>query len=287
MARKRPTLNDLLRNVHFNQLYERYKGLFINRFEWTLPDGALFESRHIEQPLFNKGLLGAFIDPNMGLMILPVNPEGGMNVYGEFMKYRAIGVNYSRSLDRDDVVLIRNNPTATNSSDLVMYYVNEMVSCMKTASINIKQQKTPYIIKGEEKDMLTLKNIMAKVDDHEVAIYTDKSLNATFDVVMSPAPYIADKIFDYKNDLENELLTLLGINNANTDKKERLITDEVNANNHYIMLNVDMMINEREKACEMIREKFGIDISVKLREGDYGTVYSDSETISGEQHQDI
>ena len=45
-----------------------------------------------------------------------------------------------------------------------------------------------------------------------------------------------------------------------------MVVDEVNANNEYTSINLDLMYDLREKACKEINEKFGLNISVKKRE---------------------
>ena len=63
----------------------------------------------------------------------------------------------------------------------------------------------------------------------------------------------------------NEALTFLGINNANTDKKERLITDEVKANDEQLYVARQVMLNARKQACEEINKMFGLNIDVEFR----------------------
>ena len=85
-------------------------------------------------------------------------------------------------------------------------------------------------------------------------------------------------ILCFWNSLMNELLTFLGINNNNTDKKERLLVDEVNANNEFILVNIEHMYEERKLACELINEKFGLNITVERREVDvYGSIHTGAE----------
>ena len=64
-----------------------------------------------------------------------------------------------------------------------------------------------------------------------------------------------------KKKIENELLTLFGLNNV-INKKERLIVDEANANNDYINRNVDLLYKNRKQACDEINNKFGLNINV-------------------------
>ena len=92
------------------------------------------------------------------------------------------------------------------------------------------------------------------------------------DVLNTSSPYLLDKLQQQKRELFNELLSFLGINNNNVEKRERLIVDEVNANNEFILVNLEHMYEERKKACDLINAKFGTNIEVKKRE-----VYLDGE----------
>lgn len=271
-----------MNDLQFKLTYDRFKHLYMNRFEWVnLPKGV--EDRYIECALFENGKALFFMDDMMGLMCLPCAEDGGQNVYGEFIKYRAFGYNYSKSYDIENAVLIRNNLSQTNSHNLVMTYANKLCEIEKTILLNIKQQKTPYIVACSEKDLLTLKNLYQKVDDSQAVIYADKQLDLkTLGVHLTPTPFVADKLLLHKHEVENELLTMIGINNANTDKKERLITDEVNANNEYIDMNVSFMLEVRKLACKQINEMFGLNVDVRLRGDEDGSIHVDDETTGGE-----
>ena len=78
-------------------------------------------------------------------------------------------------------------------------------------------------------------------------------------------PFVADKLQEHKNNLVCELLTILGLNNndSNNLKKERLIVDEVNANNQEIEMYLDTDYKNRKKACDEINNKFGLNITVE------------------------
>ena len=60
-------------------------------------------------------------------------------------------------------------------------------------------------------------------------------------------------------------MTFLGINNANMDKRERLVDDEVQANNEQVKACEDVMLKAREDAVKRINEMFGLKISVRRR----------------------
>ena len=89
-------------------------------------------------------------------------------------------------------------------------------------------------------------------------------LNNRLSVLKTDAPFLLDKLQLYKHDVWCEALTFLGINNANTDKKERLITDEVNSNNELINYYLNCFYKTRKDACDRINKKYGLNISIKL-----------------------
>ena len=88
---------------------------------------------------------------------------------------------------------------------------------------------------------------------------------ATFNVLKTDAPIVFDKLQIQKNMLWNEVMTVLGINNANMDKKERLVDDEVRANNEQVEICADVMLKSRELAVEQINNLFGLNIKVTKR----------------------
>ena len=58
-------------------------------------------------------------------------------------------------------------------------------------------------------------------------------------------------------------MTFLGINNANQDKKERLVVAEVSANDSEIMMARKIALDSRQLACEQINKKYGLNVSVE------------------------
>lgn len=142
----------------------------------------------------------------------------------------------------------------------------------QTAMVNIKAQKTPVLLLMDEKQRLTMENIYSQYDGNRPVIFGDKNSlgENVIKAINTQAPFIADKIIDYKKEIWNEALTFLGINNIMVDKKERLITDEANSNNELINLNLQSYLAPREEACRQFNEKFGFtgtdkEISVRVR----------------------
>ena len=63
----------------------------------------------------------------------------------------------------------------------------------------------------------------------------------------------------------SEFLTEIGVNNANTDKKERLTDNEVEANDSEIQLNGGYWLENIKEGIKKTNQMFGLNISVDLK----------------------
>ena len=268
MARKRTTLTDLLNNLTFKVLYDKFELLACSLFEWEgLPDGI--EPKHIERYLFKYGKAIFFKDNGMSYMCLQAHDGGQYNVNGDPLKYLATGFNYNKYYNADDCVIIENNLFRIPTDDIVMFYVNKLTEAERTMDVNVKSVKTPFIIACDDKDVLTFKRIFQQIDGNTPVIYADRGLNMeSLDVLKTDSKFLGNDLMDYKKSVENELLTFLGLNNLAVDKKERVNVDEANSNNELTESFADMQLKARQKSCEKINEMYGLNISVKRREGE-------------------
>lgn len=265
MARKRANLTDLLNDLTYKTLYEKYKLICVNSFQWdNLPDGI--QERHIENLLFDDGKAVFFKAPKMGYMCLRCDNAGELNVYGDPLRYRATGFNYYLTLNADDCVVIENNKLRLATAPFVTMYTNKLAEAERTMDVNIKSCKTPVIFACDDNDLLSFKRIFQQVDGNVPAIFADKGLNIdSITSYQTGVEFLGKELMDYSNTVENKLLTFLGLNNSPIDKKERSIVDEVNANNQLIESFADLQLEARKRACEAINNMYGLNISVKRR----------------------
>lgn len=142
----------------------------------------------------------------------------------------------------------------------------------RTCDVNLKSQKFPLLISVDEKQRLMMENLYNQYNGNQPFIFGDKKQldKDSVKAIQTDAPYVIDKITEYKKEIWNEALTFLGINNIMVDKKERLITDEANSNNELINLNLQSYLVPRKEACKQFNELFGLtgtgkEISVRVR----------------------
>ena len=279
MARKRATLTDLLNDLTYKVIFEKYKLICMNLFKWDgLPDGI--EERHIERHLFDYGQALFFKDKKMGHMVLQGEKGRYANVYGDPLTYRAIGFNYNMEYDADDCVLIENNKLRLATRDFIYFYANKITEAERTMDVNVKANKTPVIFAVDGHDVYSFKALFQKVDGNVPAIFADKNLNVdAIGVFDTKAKFLCNDLMDYKKAVENELLTFLGIDNVPVDKKERLVTSEADSNNQLIASFFDLQLEARERACEAINKMYGLSVSVEKRQNNQQIVDNSADNL--------
>ena len=248
-------------NTTFQKYFNQFMLLALNIFEWeNLPEGI--ETRHIEKPLIENGYSFFYNDNEFGYVCLPCTITG-FNIYNEPTEITINNQIIHKTLKIDDGVLILNNDLRTGLYPIIINYVSRLSEIETSINSNIYQQKFPFIIECSKDNEYSVREMIKNIHENEPYILVKKKLDL-MDVKVDELtiPYVADKLLDDKKKIENELLTLFGLNNVG-DKKERLIVDEANANNDYINRNVDLLYKNRKLACDKINEKFGLNISVK------------------------
>ena len=264
----------------YDLLLDEFINLAINRFSWEgLPYGLT--SEQLEKLLITHGQLMGYQDELKGLFILPCSGTKDVNPYGLPTVYRTMSENgkMSDDIDIDEGILLKNNPLGIGDIDIIKSYAKKIDDVEMTMEVNLFQQSIPRIILADEDSKLSAKKLIQQIRSFKFAIFGKSSLSNNIkssDVLDTQAPYILDKLQDLKVSLRNELLTYLGINNINNIKKERMIVDEVNANNDYINISLDLMYDMRKKFADEFNKKFGTNITVKKREVEYGNIDTDT-----------
>jgi hypothetical protein len=275
--------NDLTYQDYFYKL----KMLAMARFEWDeLPNGI--DEKWIERFLFEDGHCVFFIDDLRGPMVAKCTLEG-VNSYGEPTSIVPVGVDIEsrRLTPGEDCVLIQNNDERIPTSRFIQLFAYRLAQTTRAIDVNVNAQKTPILILGTDKQKLSLKNLYAQYTGNEPVIFGDKGIDTeVMKVLNTQAPVVFPQLHEHKQNIWNECLTFLGINNANTDKRERLIKDEVEANNTHIDLSAECFLKSRENAVEQINKLFGEHIEVKVRGTADEKLIEDEKEVDEECMQD-
>ena len=258
----------VMNNATYIQYFNRLVELSVSMFEWQgLPETV--DPRYLELHLFQNGSMVYFRDEVMGDLCLDCIANGQFDVYGNPISRRAYSSynQYQKTLNESDSVIIWNNYLRQPSVLDVKMFAKRLYNLDRIIDVNANAQKTPVLIQGTEKQRLTLVNLYKEFDGNAPFIFGDKNLDLnSLRAISTNAPYVADKLYQLKTQIWNEALTYLGISNLNIQKKERMITDEVQRNQGGTIASRYSRLEARREAVDKINRMFGTDISVDYRE---------------------
>lgn len=200
----------------------------------------------------------------------------------------------------ENSVIIYNN--SLRCGDLWMYEIiaDDLCDMDLAMRVNINTQKTMPIIPTKETQVLSGENIMQNlienvpyqfVDPQAMDIEAFKTA-LTFDNRQS---FTADNILKIQREFWNRALTIIGINNNNVEKKERLNIAEADSNLDEIAIMRRDRLNAREEAVKMMNQLWGWDVTVdyysnlKIEEGGNGNggIYDASQDDMRERLSDF
>ena len=258
----------VMNNATYIQYFNRLVELSVSMFEWQgLPE--TIDPRYLELHLFQNGSMVYFRDEVMGDLCLDCIANGQFDVYGNPISRRAYSSynQYQKTLNESDSVIIWNNYLRQPSVLDVKMFAKRLYNLDRIIDVNANAQKTPVLVQGTEKQRLTLVNLYKEFDGNAPFIFGDKNLDLnSLRAISTNAPYVADKLYQLKTQIWNEALTYLGISNLNIQKKERMITDEVQRNQGGTIASRYSRLEARREAVDKINRMFGTDISVDYRE---------------------
>ena len=294
-----------LNNATFNDYLYRFTRIALSMFEWVnLPKSM--DARYLEKCLFYNGQAALLKDKTYGFINTKAAANGYVNIYGLPTKINCFSYSYQsvRTLytglnenlseaqmeyqKNNECILVMNNEERLPTAGSLELFAWRLYNADRTCDVNITAQKTPVMIITDEKQRLTMMQMYNQYNGNMPFIFGDKNLLADgnkVEALTTSAPYIVDKVSEYKKEIWNECLTFLGINNIARDKKERLTENESNENNELVNLNLQAMLIPRMRACKQFNEKFGLtgtdkEISVRVRSDLYNIIKQEESVIS-------
>lgn len=264
-------LSGMKNNTAFMMYFSYLSNILLSRYEWlNLPE--TMNERFIELCCFEDGKAVLVNDEEYGEINLRYSESNKLNIYQLPTEIQGYSLDFHRDYNLKDVALVYNNNLRTPDLPIVCEYAMRLYEIRRTIDVNVKVQKTPLLILCPENKKLSLKNIYMKYDGNEPVIYgyNDALVDVDFKVLKTDAPFVANDLSLLLNKVIDEFMTRYGINNANTDKRERLNTDEVNANNQLVSLSGDIGLLCRKEACKKFNNLYGTNIDVKMRREIFG-----------------
>lgn len=171
--------------------------------------------------------------------------------------------------------LLKLQPDFSGILDLVGHYAEQMALASQSVSVNLLNSKLSYVFTAKTKALAeSLKKMYDQIASGEPAVVIDSRLKNAADGEETwksfeqnvGGNYIVTNLLADLRKIEAMFDTEIGIPNANTDKRERLIQDEVNANNIETYSKCAMWLENLQDGCKRVNDMFGLSIAVRWRE---------------------
>lgn len=171
------------------------------------------------------------------------------------------------------------SPSSASSIIAINLFAMMLAENKITTLIAQNNLKLPFIIQTTEQNQLSAKNMINDLIQNKTAIFIDKDMmDDTFRVHptgVANATEVLTNLNIARREIINEFLLYFGINNFGTDKKERLVTDEVRSNKESITHNLNKFLAPRQEACRIMNKLWNSNIEVGLRESIYTIIDSE------------
>ena len=279
-----------VKNTRLRKYFRKY--LFqkaISVFKWNLPEE--WDKDYFLYTLYGMGYI-AVVDTDQYGVICQGGSLGGYNLYYRpsyiIITNPLLKETMTCSIDRrtegpedraltstsdKECVLIKLMPDYSSIMDIVGYYADQMALASESMGINLLNVKSGTVFGAENKAKAeSFKKMYDMLSDGDPAVVIDKQLLDDqgkpvwfpFTQNVKESYVVSDMLSDMRK-IEAMFCTDIGIPNANTDKRERLITDEVNANNVETSSRCEMWLEEIRKGLTKANAKYKLNLSVDWR----------------------
>lgn len=262
-----------LERIHMRMLSE----LSVNRFKWIgLPDDI--DPRFLETTLFYNGFGLFFRDFRFSKhMFTKATSNGRLDFYDNPTRFRAIATNYP-SLEvfarKSTLLAGRGIPIWSNylrmpDLDLVALYSKRLAIADRTIDINLENARLNKFVASSDRNRLSMDNISREIEQGSNNIKVQNlqpGAKVTDNITVLDLginPDHIEKLHIIRTKLFNDVCTNLGIDNFSGEKKERVVSAEVDAGADQTLMVRYANLNARQDACRLIKKVYNLDIWVE------------------------
>ena len=247
-------------------------------FEFELPE--MWDKNYFLYSLFLNGYLAVVNTDKFGVICQHCGLRG-YNIY--YNPTHAVIVNPLLTGLLEPKIgtqcsLIRLQPDYSGVSDIVNYYADNMAMTAESCEMNIMNSKLSFLFAVRGKSQAeSMKKILDQVMRGELGVFYDEKLkmgndNIPLDFFNNDLKknFIAPELQDTLRRWEEMFCNEVGIPNVRSDKKERMIVDEVNSNNIECFTKAELWLEALKEGIEQTNKMFNLNLSVKLRHNEGG-----------------
>lgn len=256
------------KNMYYNKFFE----LFLSKYQ-AKEDITPVELEYILRRYWFDGYVASFMALNNKALDTIIYSKYAVQEYGLYDRPIIINVINDRNIRG----VYPSHPLKVNKNCVISYaskshrpirekfdlIVDRMAFVEVLINNNLSLQNMPFLMPVDSKNVNKVKRIVNKIINGEIQVFTDEDLTNIVNVLQTGAPYLVKDLKNYLVQLENDAMTLLGLNNNPIEKAERLVKDEVNANNEVIAIFDKVFDNNLNEFIEATNKLFDRHIRIE------------------------
>lgn len=282
---EQPSAVKLCDNALTQYFKKYYYQKIISRFNFNLPEE--WSEAAFNRFLFRCGFVTVFKSKEFGVICQPCTLYG-YNLYYEpnqvIVANPYIPVNLRLTIGKN-CELIKLQPDYGSINDIIHFYATMSAVAAQALGVNFQNSKLAFMFFTKNKAAAeSYKKLYDEIQQGNPAAFYDKKLlddrgNQSYDFFNAnlSSNFIANDLISAWNKIEQQFNTMVGIPNANTDKAERLITDEVNANNEETNTLVELWQKSISDGMKKANARYGLNLSVSLKNEQSGGIAENGE----------
>lgn len=242
----------------------------MNRYKWTgLPEEI--DARYLEMTLFSQGLSVFYWDDEYSRYFAMRGAGlGTPNMYSNPTEFIVYGnASFNKTVSGEECVPIWNNYLRTGDTDIVSVYARRLAEIDTTVEIDLMHMRVPVLLTAdtnERKSVLDAYKQLAEGRPMIAEVNSAAGLGTLQDKIGSISTGIDKDYLPHAMDAKvktwNEALTLLGIMNVNSAKKERMVVEEASGSSGQVLAMRAVNLQSREWAAEWINAKYGLNVDI-------------------------
>ena len=249
-----------------NFLFEKLIKIFkYENLPPTIPQEAL------EDYILHFGFAGITDNKKYGLVAVPATKYG----VGLYPRYEPLAQYCTPLMEGrnliigKDIVIVKNNTYQLSCIPLVERYARQLADADSSITIALENSRINLIPNFDDEESAEsykaymIANRLGQVDAVMDSSFMQKG--NFVDYQKNNQSTLGLSLVETRNEILRSFLLEIGITVA-SDKKERMVVDEVNVNSQLLMFNLHDMLDARKQAMDMVNQIYGTNITVDLSE---------------------
>jgi len=268
------------RSMLFSRYMEKYRILWMGAYKWEgLP---LATAQYVMRKFWEVGTVACFSYDLPGSVLLDFLPWSmqDYNSHHDPSRILLLNENNAKAVPTEKLEVVYGDDQLGDANTnkkavigfaqsnkepiirLVADYVSLVVDVEMTINTALIATKQPFLISVGPDSRERTDDLLKRLMNDDPILFTNGEELKGF---INGSPYIVDKLYQFKTQRENELLTYLGIDNAPIQKKERETIDEANSNNDIINDHAEGINENLEEFINLINKTFGVAYKISAR----------------------